>query len=119
MIRVKSHSDFDALTTFYAQGSSELRQGFNKNLSVIKGVEQIGVNFAVAYLQTHKLMTLSPRDIYINFFYNVEPSGKITLVTFDETDVEYPEEEGYVRMKAPIGGFVFIPDKDDPTRCSV
>lgn len=50
MIRAKSHSDFSALKTFYAQGDSQLRTKYDKNLSLLKAVDQVGVNFAVGYL---------------------------------------------------------------------
>lgn len=55
----------------------------------------------------------------MNFFYNIDYKGKITLVTFDEMDVDYPEEDGFVRMKSPIAGFVFTPHPEDPNKCLI
>lgn len=39
----------------------------------------------------------------------------------DELQKSYPQKPGVIRGNAPIGGWVLIPDKDDPerTHCSL
>jgi hypothetical protein len=120
LIRVKSHSNYDALTTFYALGHPEFRIKYDKNFSLIKPIENVGVNLIVAYIQTRKMFAISQRDAYMNFFWDIDEQGRIFMVTFDNMNgEEYPEEEGFVRLQAPIGGFLYTPDKKDPNKCSI
>jgi hypothetical protein len=49
---------------------------------------------------------------------NANEDGSCIITTFDNPENDYPEEEGCVRMTSPLAGFLFIPDKNDPNKCT-
>jgi hypothetical protein len=66
------------------------------------------------------MFAMSQRDVYLNFFWDIDEKGRIFMITFDNMNgEEYPEEEGYVRCRAPIGGFMYTPDKKDQNKCTI
>jgi|APSaa5957512535_1039671.scaffolds.fasta_scaffold338325_1 hypothetical protein len=42
----------------------------------------------------------------------------IRSVLFDNPEDDMPETSGVVRMKNPVAGFEFIPDPNDPNKCT-
>ena len=49
----------------------------------------------------------------------MDEQGRIFLVSYDQFDDDYPEEEGIVRMDMPLAAYLFSPKKDDPTKCNI
>jgi len=119
LIKVKCPSDFDALTTFRAAGNSENRLKYDKNIQMVKPIEQVGANFLIGYQRTFRIFTVASRDMYNNVWWNIDDKGRYYLVLFDMAEDDLPEEEGCVRMLCPIGGFIFEPLPDDPSKCTM
>lgn len=60
---------------------------------------------------------MSSRDLYNNVICNKMSDGRIFMIMWDCQDEDLPVEDGCVRMQCPIGGFLFTPNKNDPTKC--
>ena len=83
MLRAKSESDYDPLTTFRAWGNSECRLNYDKNIERIEALDWIGPNLMYGYQKTHRILTVASRDVYQMLFWDIEPNGKIYLVLFE------------------------------------
>ena len=47
------------------------------------------------------------------------PDGSIIVVIFDQDGDEAPPNKGCIRMKVPISGAMFVPDRSDPKKCMI
>ena len=46
------------------------------------------------------------------------PNGTIRSVIYQDPNDDWPEHDGVVRMDVPIAGFEFVPDPNDPNKCT-
>ena len=46
------------------------------------------------------------------------PNGTIRSVLYQDPNDDWPEHDGIVRMDVPIAGFEFVPDPNDPNKCT-
>ena len=81
-------------------------------------IEQIGANLITVYQKSKRIATVAPRDAYQNVLSNHLPNGTIRTVLFQDPNDDWPEHPGIVRMDVPIAGFEFVPDPDDPNKCT-
>ena len=119
IIRAKSYSNHDPLTTYRLAGCCDMRSKYDKNIDYVKVINKLGVNLLVGYQRTLRILTVAPRDLYQEGICNCEADGTLWSVLYDTTGEEYPVEKGIVRMASPLAGFKFTPYPDDPTKCSV
>lgn len=110
--------DCDVLTGLRFCGNMDNRLKYERNLSVGKIIDTLGVNLGLCYQRTYRIVTVAPRDVYVYVFSDVLPDGRIILILFTDPDDEKPEEPGCVRMDA-YGGMLFIPDKNEPNKCQL
>ena len=118
IIRARSHCNNDALTTLRYSANIEKRKKYDKNIADMIQHEKIGANLVMGYQRTHRLVTLAPRDLYNYCIFNIEESGRCWIVCWD-AEGEFPETPGCVRMSCPLGGMLFTPFPDDPSKCHV
>jgi hypothetical protein len=75
------------------------------------------------YNRSNKVVVVSSRDFLLDVLTFEEPDGTILLIisTNEELGASHPLKKGIVRAKAPIGGWILIPDKTNPNRtnCSL
>ena len=119
MIRARTYSNYDPLTTFRIVGSSDMRPKYDKNIHYCKMIDKLGTNLLVGYQRSHRIITVAPRDMYQEGLGNCEADGTIWIALHDADSTEYPVESGIVRMSTPIAGFRFTPYPDDPSKCTV
>ena len=115
-MRANAPLDYDALTCLRFCGNMVNRLKYEKNLSVCKMIDTIGVNMLFGYQRTYRIIAVAPRDVYVYGFVDILLDGRYILVLFTDVDDDKPEEKGCVRMEA-FGGMVFTPNKDDPSKC--
>jgi len=65
-----------------------------------------------------RIATVAPRDVYQDVLSNHFPNGTIRSVLYDNPDDDLPLNNGVVRMNVPLAGFEFIPDPNDPNKCT-
>ena len=99
------------------------RPEWDANCAEIFWIEKMGVAAYTMYNRSKKVMVVSGRDFIMDVLTFQEPDGTILLIisSNEEQTLSYPQKKGVVRANAPIGGWVLIPDKDDPnkTHCSL
>ena len=66
-----------------ASVNAENRCKYDKNIAESKSIKNLGVNLSVSYQRTFKILTVSPRDVYQNCFYNVNEDSSIIITTYD------------------------------------
>ena len=110
--------DYPALLAWRANVSGENRPKYDLNVEYVKLNEQVGTNLINAYQKAKRVATVSSRDVYQDCFSNHYPDGMIRTILYDDPENDYPITKGVVRMKVPIAGFEFIPDPNDPNKCS-
>jgi hypothetical protein len=108
MIRAESFSDYDPITTFRAWSNTECRLIYEKNVERVEVLDYYGPNLLYGYQKTHRILTVSSRDIYQMIFWEIDPDGSIFMVIYEQIE-DTPEETECVRMRLPIGGCLFQP----------
>ena len=68
------------------------------------------------YTRIYRIVTVSPRDVYHNVFYHVDPDGTIYMVAYDSPDDDLPEESGCVRMRLPLAGMIIKPEGEGKSK---
>jgi hypothetical protein len=117
MMRSFIEYPFDALTCLRCMGNMNYRLKYERGLSDGRIIGRIGVNLCLGYQRTYRILTVSPRDVYMYGFLNILEDGRIILTIFDDPEDDTPEESGCVRMTV-FGGMVFTPDPVDPNKCT-
>lgn len=62
---------------------------------------------------------MAPRDVYEDVLSNHYPNGTIRTVCYDNPEDDLPVTNGVVRMIVPMAGFEFVPDPNDPNKCTL
>ena len=115
MLRAYSESDYDPLTTFRTWGNTDCRLIYDKNMERIETLDSYGPNLIYGYQKLHRILTVSSRDIYQMIYWEIEADGSIYMVVYEQIE-DTPEETDCVRMRLPIGGCLFEPMPNDPTK---
>ena len=61
---------------------------------------------------------MAPRDTYQDVLSNHYPGGIIRTVLYDNPEDDEPLTNGIVRMTVPIAGMEYVPDPNDPNKCT-
>jgi len=120
VLRAKSESDYDPLTTFRAWGNADCRLIYDKNIESIAALDWIGPNLMYGYQKTHRILTVSSRDVYQMIFWDMDSNGSIYMVIYEQLE-DTPDEDGIVRMRLPIGGVLFeaVPGEPNKTKTTM
>ena len=72
------------------------------------------------YQKTHRILTVSSRDIYQMIFWDMDSNGNIYMVIYEQLE-DTPDEDGIVRMRLPIGGVLFeaVPGEPNKTKTTM
>jgi hypothetical protein len=71
MLRAQSETDYDVLTTFRAWGNTDSRLIYDKNIEKIDALDCYGPNLVYGYQKTHRILTVSSRDVYQMIFWEI------------------------------------------------
>ena len=88
----------------------EMMCKMDPSIHSVELVKNIGVNCLLGYQRTKKIGPISSRDVYINVMWNYYNDGSILTVVYDQSDDDFPNKKGCVRMKVPLSGFFISPD---------
>lgn len=85
-MRAKAPLPCDPLTGMRFAGNMDQRVKYERLLAVGKIIESKGPNLALGYQRTYRIITVSPRDVYLYGYCEVFDSGSILLVLFENPD---------------------------------
>lgn len=83
MLRAQSESDYDVNTTFRTWGNTDCRLVYDKNIEKIDSLDYYGPNLLYGYQKTHRILTVSSRDIYQMIYWEIEADGSIYMVIYE------------------------------------
>lgn len=117
-MRASGHINYRSINIWRCINYNEWRKQWDANCDAIYFMGKQGVGAYSMYNRSKRIMVVAEREFILDFFtFQDEKDDTIFIIISSNDELEGPpKKKGVVSANAPIGGWVIVPDKENPNR---